>query len=224
MADTAEVYDLDGVTQENVGDLLVYGYADYLRRYDALTEQAAAFATASEDKLREGAEPFTTNVQFDALNGLSAEEINALEIEDVAKDALARSQMFLGAVMLLGLEQIKFKSDVGRSEENGVFIPLNWPTGHSVRIESLVSDNGVIEPLVVSGGVDKALVKSRRKEPSVVEGELWMVESLTNGSGMLHLLKRHRSLMGRYVTHINVGPIIDRKNGYKSNVKVTVLD
>ena len=206
---------------EELGDLFLYNYAGFLRRYD----QAQSDLDALADKAKlfdEQAATYTEQVKGDVARYLfTAKDLSAVDINEVPFPEMWKDSSIRG---IAGRSLAAKLRDDRKAAYNAFYIE-SGSIGQAlydnkmVRIEDVSDSKDTIQKLKVA---NHALVQDfRRRSPKFIIGRI-MGSELLNGqySGTLSIMDKTRWRRDMY----DVGPIIDRDNGYIPNVKITFLD
>ncbi len=203
------------LTSENLGDALVYSYANYLRAYD---ERGDAWIEASTNRMIAEMTNDTVGTQAntDLLKFLAAHpEYTVENLRDIP--ILGDWSDILGYA---ALEKAYYQLEERRAktkEPSTVNEVLKWPVTHTVTVEDITDDGGAIRKLK-HHGLDHAEVYDRSgKQPRMVQGRITNIELGGHNGGLLRVTNRWRR-------NFEVRPLVDRGRDYLPAVQINFLD
>ncbi len=197
------------VTKDNLGDLLVLNYAEFLRQYDAFSADMDALYRKATDYETDFNVGLPKSV-FDPRLGIPS--LSAIEFTDEMKDDAA-NHLALKALLAAYRSRTYFNAygNVVQRMIDGEKKRVEWPLNAIVEVEDISSEGGVFRRVGSS---------QPRHTPPKVQGRLIAWPNYEGGS--LVVVRDRKFIPNRMFE--TQRPIIDKENDYLANVKITFLD
>jgi len=206
------------ITQSNLGDILMYSYADFVRQYDEAAVRAEVLREVATMYERQTATGISATVSELARLSLHHE----VKLEDVPTAALTdeiKSAALLGAIWrdsaeVSGARRGTVYANAMQFEEQEKAI--YWPLGRIVKV-SEVDFEKPPEHIRLTNVIGPGRFMPIRKIHAAITGELRYVDldPEPDNPGQMHISVGKK----RYT----VGPLINRDNDYRSPIRLEVL-
>lgn len=197
------------VTRENLGDLLMLGYSDFLRRWDAAQRVAGIVRNVANSYRKDAIESISEALEGDWLN---------LDHKNLDRSKFSSEEISGNAALSVACEGLAefLKTNVGRASSNFVEdkereLKMLWHTGRKVEVTSTRPKE------------ESAMYTMFRNPKLKIIGTITQVELDPSRGGILQIQGSHIPGFGGYRSR-TVVPLIDRDKNYEATVSLKYLE